>query len=281
MNITDLQVKVASEEAVLGLQKHMASIKYFAHNFTPDGDREFGGVVVPVFNLSAAAEFAEGTNDWCGGENLSAQTVSLEKHFIKSVALEDINTDVNRATFLRDGARAIAETVGRAANKYVYGLINSTNVPLSATMPTTKATFAGLLKICDDNGVNPYECVLALNPESYGNLLSLMDYTVIGTSEAVKYGVVENLYGFRAVVMTSYLPAGVKGAIIPYDTIGVVSRLNTPTVNGYVATWNAEDDNGFAIGFRVFEHLCYGKAFLGGDVLVGAKIMQPGIIRLV
>ena len=65
MAFSDLQIKVASETAVMGLQKHMASLKYFAKDLSPMSDRPFAGVQVPVYSLSAAAEFAEGTNDWC------------------------------------------------------------------------------------------------------------------------------------------------------------------------------------------------------------------------
>lgn len=282
MAFSDLQIKIASETAVLGLQKHLASLKYFAHNFSPATDRPFAGVAVPVYALSAAADFVEGTNDWCSGQNeVDGVVVSLDKHFIKSISITDVQAGETDINFLRDGSRAIADVLAHAANKAVYQTINAENVELTATMPATKAAFAGLMKICDDNGVNPYECVLALDPEDFGALLATLDYAVIGTSEAVKYGVIENLYGFRAVVMTSYLPAGTKGAIIPYNTIGIVSRVNKPAVDGYVNTWTATTEDGFTIGYRVFEHLCYGKMFLGADVLFGSKILQPGIIRLV
>lgn len=279
---SDLQIKVASEESVFGLQKHLASIKYFAHDFSPAEEKPFAGVQIPVYDLAEAAEFNEDSNNWGSGTNeISACVATLDKHFIKTLAISDVDAGSTDVNFLRDGAKAITEVISHAANKYVYGLINDTNVTLTADMPATKAAFAGLMKVCDDNGVNPYECVLALNAENFGALLATLDYAVIGTSEAVKYGVIENLYGFRAVVMTSYLPAGTKGAIIPYNTMGVVSRLNKPMVDGYVATWTAKNDDGFALGFRVYEDLAKGKAFLGADVLLGAKLLQPGIVRLV
>lgn len=281
MAFNDLQLKVASEVAVMGLEKHMASLKYFATDLKPTSGTKFAGVAVPVFSLSAAAEFNEDTNNYCNSEGIDGIVVTLDKHFVKSIALTDVQNGETDINFLRDGAKAITDVLGHAANKYVYGLINATNVSLSATMPTTKANFAGLMKICDDNGVNPYECCLVLNPESYGALLATLDSNVYGGPEAIRYGVAENLYGFRAVIMSSYLPAGVKGAIIPYNTMGIVSRLNVPAVNGYVNTFTAETPDGFGVQFRVFENLCSGKAVLAGDVLVGARILQNGIIRLV
>lgn len=265
----------------MGLQKHMASLKYFATDLKPTVGTKFAGVAVPVFSLSAAAEFNEESNNYCNSEGVDGIVVTLDKHFVKSIALTDIQNGEADVNFLRDGAKAITDVLGHAANKYVYGLINATNVELSASMPSTKAAFAGLMKVCDDAGVNPYECALVLNPESYGALLATLDSNVYGGPEAIRYGVAENLYGFRAVIMSSYLPAGVKGAIIPYGTMGIVSRLNVPAVNGYVNTFTAETPDGFGIQFRVFENLCSGKAVLAGDVLVGAKVLQDGIIRLV
>lgn len=283
MGFSDLQIRVASETAVMGLQRMLGPLKELTVDFSPSGDRHFAGVQVPVYDLDAAAEFNESTNNWCGGTNeVGGVVVTLDKHFIKSLALSDIEkggTDIN---FLRDGSKAIAETLAVATNKYVWGLINSTNVPTEEEFTgTDKAAFAELFKIADDNGVNPYDCVLALNPEYFAKLLSLMDSNIYGGSDAVQKGVVPGLYGFKSVVCTPYLPEGTIGAIIPNGTLGVVSRINKPAVDGYVNTWNAETPDGFAVGFRVFEHLCYGKAFLGADVLVGAKVMQEGIIRLI
>ena len=34
-NFDSLYIKVASEEALIGLQPHMARLRYFAHNFSP------------------------------------------------------------------------------------------------------------------------------------------------------------------------------------------------------------------------------------------------------
>ena len=65
MALTDLQLKVASETAVFGIQKHMAPLSYFAHNFKELEDRQGAAVsiAVPVYDLSSAAEFSS-ENNW-------------------------------------------------------------------------------------------------------------------------------------------------------------------------------------------------------------------------
>lgn len=290
MAISDLAVKKASESAIFGLQRHIGAFKLFAHNFSPASGTQYSGVQVPVYNLSAAADFTEGTNDWCtGAEGIDGMVVTLDKHFVKTIALPDtgIGTDAGvgngeaEINFVADGAKAIADVLGTAASKYVFGQFTAINAPLSATMPSTKAGFAGLLKVCDDNGVDPFECALVLDPENYGALMGTLDANIYGGPEAIRNGVIENIYGFKGVAMTGYLPEGVKGVIVPRDTLGIVTRVNTPAINGYDNTWSAEDANGIAVGFRVFEHLCYGKALIGGDMLIGAKLLNQKAIRLV
>lgn len=294
MAFSDIAIKKASEAAIFGLQRHMGKFSLFAHNFSPAAGSQYSGIQIPVYDLTAAADFAEGTNDYCNGaDSVDGAVITLDKHFVKSIALPDTGIGVTEGdyagaangeaelNFIADGSKAIADVLGTAANKYVFGQFTATNVTKSADMPTTKAGFAGLMKICDDNGVDPYDCTLVLDPANYGSLLATLDANVYGTADAIKNGYIEGIYGFKGVVMSGYLPEGVKGVIIPRDTFGIVTRVNTPAVNGYVNTWTAEDGNGVAIGMRVFENLCAGKALLAGDMLFGAKILQDKAIRLV
>lgn len=279
---SDLQIKVASEYSIMGIQKHMAALSEFVHDFKELNDRPGAAIAVPVFNLSAAADFNEQTNNWCGGTNeVDGVTVNLDKHFIKSIALNDVEAGSTDINFLRDGSRAIAEVLGVAANKYVFGLVSEFD--LSASFDgSSKAVFANLFKVADDNGLNPYECVVVLTPEYFSKALSYLDSSAYGGSESIRKGVIPGLYGFKSVICSSFLPEGVKGAIIKQDAIGVVSRINSPAVSGYAATWTATTQDGIALGYRVFEHLCYGKVFLGADILMGAKVLQAnGAVKLV
>ena len=285
MALSDLQLKVASETAVIGLQKHMAPLTKLAHNFKELEGKKGAAIAVPVFKLDAAAEFNASTNNWSNSEDVDGLTVTLDKHFIKSIGIDDVvdgNSDVN---LLKDGTTAITEVLARAANAYTFGLINSTNVTETAEVPAvasfTKQDAADLFAVADEKGVNPYESTLVLSPRYFAKVLGNTDALVYGGDDAVKYGVVPGMYGFRDVICTSYLPEGTVGAIVPYGTLGVVSRVNAPAINGYVATFTATDENGLALGFRVYEDLATDRGLLGGDCLFGAKILQEGIVRLV
>ena len=145
-----------------------------------------------------------------------------------------------------------------------------------------KQDFADLVAVADANGVDADECVLVLNPTKFSKLLGEMDALVYGDREAVRMGAIPELYGFKAVLRSSYLPEGDLGAIIPYNTLGIVSRWNKPQLAGYALTDKATDkESGLTIGFRAFEDLNEGCVKYGGDMLFGARILQDGIIRLV
>ena len=285
MALSDLQLKVASETAVLGIQKYMAPLTKLAHNFKELEGKKGAAIAVPVFKLDAAAEFNASTNNWSNSEDIDGLVVTLDKHFIKSIGIDDVANGDSDVNLLRDGTKAITEVLARAANAYTFGLINATNVTETAEIPAvasfSKQDAADLFAVADEKGVNPYESTLVLSPRYFAKVLGTTDALVYGGDDAVKFGVVPGMYGFRDVICTSYLPEGTVGAIVPYGTLGVVSRVNAPAINGYVATFTAQDDNGLALGFRVHENLSEGRALLGGDVLFGAKILQDGIVRLV
>lgn len=297
MAFSDLQIKVASETAVMGLQKNLAWTKYFAHDFSPMASQRWAGVQVPVFPNLEANEFAEGTHDWCTGTNPEGTVVQLSKHWIQSYSIPDTGIGVNveggayngtaygetNVNILRDGAVALTNSLTNAANQYFYNTVLDTVTKTEEFEIGTdkKESFANLFALCQDYKASPFKSVLVLNPTVYAKMLSTLDSCAYGNSSPIQEGIAEKLYGFQAVLCSSYLKSGTLGAIIPYGTVGIVNRYNAPAVNGYVNAWRATNEDGLTIGFRVFEHLCHGALKFGADMLFGASILQDGIIKLV
>ena len=280
----DIQLTVASEQAIAGIQKHVPKISLFAKSFSGRAGSPYNAVAVPVFaNLSGVADvdYKDPTVDkYCSGEQLEGAMIPLNKQFVKSYALTDYEVGSTDNLYLADGARAIGDQLGLEVANYVFGsVLDSAEITLSAATPSTKAGFAGLFAAAANGGANPYDCVVALNATTFATLLGTLDSYVYGGPEAVRDGVVPGLYGFRGVVVAPTLPEGVNGFIIPWESIGVAARWNKPAIDGYEASWEAVDDKtGFPIGYRVFEHLCRGTAYIAGDVLFGAKCLQPSRI---
>lgn len=292
---SEIQLTLASDQAVAGIQKHICSLATMARSFSARAAEQFTGVAVPAFaNLSGATvcDASNLTADiWANGEELQGAVVALEKNISKVYKLTDYEAAATDNLYLADGARSIAEQVSLEAVKYVFqNTLGDANLSTVQTLsdytvsaPSTKAGFAGLFSAASDAGLNPYDCTLVLDAATFAALLgTLGDSYIYGGPEMVRGGYVTNLFGFRAVEMCPFLTSGTKGYIIPYNSLGVVSRYDKPAVDGYVETWTSTDPKtGFTIGYRVYEHLGKGAAFMGGNVLFGAKVLQKGIIKLV
>ena len=280
----DLKMKVAAEASIQAMHAEMAKLQDFVHDYTELEGRKGEAIAVPVIDLSASAEFDADTNNYCNGQNeVDGALVNLDKHFVKSVMITDRQLAATDFNWLRDIATAETNVIARSINKYVFGLINETNCPLSATLDvTSKTAVANLYKIATDNDIPVGDAVVVLGPADYAKVLSYLDSNVYGGSEAIREGRIPGLYGFRAFVSSTFLPAGVKGAIVSRDAIGLASRYLEPMEGAYPDAWRASDGDIATIGFRHFANLCTGRRYLACESLFGAKVLMPNkIVRLV
>ena len=284
MAFSDLALKAASESAIIAAHKNLAKLSLFAKNFSELKGVPGKSIAVPVYNLSAVAAFVAGSNDYATGVNeIGGELITLDQHLVKSVAITDVEEAETGIRWATDTAAALADTLTRGVNDYVFGLINATNVTLSADTPTTKATVAGLYAIAENNDIPVDRCIVAMKPTQFAGVLSALDANIYGGSEAIRLGMIPGLYGFKGFVCAPNLPEGVNGAIICDSAVGVASRYLFPGTEGaYPQAWAATEDSGFTIGYRRFMDLATGSNKFAADVLFGAKILQPSkIVRLV
>ena len=284
MAFSDLALKAASESAVMAAHKNLAKLSLFAKNFSELQGVPGKSIAVPVYNLSAAAAFDAANNNYATGANeIGGELITLDQHLVKSIAITDVEEAETGIRWAADSAYAIADMLTRGVNDYVFGLINATNVTLSADTPATKAQVAGLYAIAEDNDIPVDRCIVALKPTQFATVLGQLDSNIYGGSEAIRLGVVDGLYGFKGFVCAPNLPDGTNGAIICDSAVGIASRYLFPGTEGaYPQAWSATDESGFTIGYRRFMDLATGSNKFAGDVLFGAKLLQPNkIVRLV
>ena len=280
----DLKMKVAAEASIQAMHAEMAKLQDFVHDYTELEGRKGEAIAVPVIDLSASAEFNADTNNYCNGQNeVDGAIVNLDKHFVKSVMITDRQLAATDFNWLRDIATAETNVIARSINKYVFGLINETNCPLSATLDvSSKTAVANLYKIATENDIPVGDAVVVLGPVDYQKVLSYLDSNVYGGSEAIREGRIPGLYGFRAFVCSTFLNEGLKGAIVSRDAIGLASRYLEPMEGAYPDAWRASDGDIATIGFRHFANLCSGRRYLAREALFGAKVLQKNkIVRLV
>jgi hypothetical protein len=186
MAFSDLALKAASESAVIAAHKNLAKLSLFAKNFSELQGVPGKSIAVPVYDLSAAAAFVAGSNDYGTGANeIGGELITLDQHLVKSVSITDVEEAETGIRWAADTAYALADMLTRGVNNYVFGLINATNVSLSADTPTTKATVAGLYAIAEDNDIPVDQCIVAMKPTQFAGVLSALDYTVYGSTDAI------------------------------------------------------------------------------------------------
>lgn len=284
MAFSDLQMKVTSDFALQTLYAKLAPIKDFARNFRDLEDRKGASIVIPVFNLSAAADFDADTNNYCNGQTeMDAATVNLSSHLVKQFMYTDRDVAETEVQWFRDVGYATGDAIGRGIYNTVIGLLNDTNVTLTAESSlSAKSDFAGLVDTTYANQLDIGNTVLMLGPTYFANLLGTLDAYVYGGPEAIRGGYVPGLYGFKSVVCAPGLAAGWKGALVDANSIGIASRYLAPMAGAYVDAWKASDPNsGLTVGFRSFANLCTGRRYLDCEVLFGAKIIRnSGIVKL-
>lgn len=285
MAFSDLQMRTTSDFALQTLYAKLAPIKDFAHNFRDLEDRKGASIVIPVFNLSAAADFDADTNNYCNGQTeMDAATVNLSSHLVKQFMYTDRDVAETEVQWFRDVGYATGDAIGRGIYNTVIGLLNDTNVTLTAESDlSAKSDFAGLVDTTYANQLDIGNTVLMLGPTYFANLLGTLDAYVYGGPEAIRGGYVPGLYGFKSVVCAPGLAAGWKGALVDANSIGIASRYLAPMAGAYVDAWKASDPNsGLTIGYRSFANLCTGRRYLDAEVLFGAKIIRnSGIVKIV
>ena len=274
---SDLAMKVAAEKSIEAMHAAMAPLKLFAHDYTELDGRKGEAIAVPVINLSASGEFDPDTNNYCAGGNLpDGQLVTLNHHFVQSASITDRQIAATNFNWLGDLAAAQARQLGRDVNKAVMQMFNDTNVQLTATLDvTSKEAIASLVKTAADNDINPADAIVILGSADFYKVLSKLDSNVYGGTEAIRDGVISNLYGFYGFVQSTFLPAGVKGVICSRDAVGLCSRYLEPMADAYTDTWRATDGDMAIIGVRVFGQKCSGMRYIASECLFGCRILLP------
>ena len=277
MGFNDLQLKAASESAVMAAHANIAKLALFAHTFTELDGRPGESIAVPVYDLSSSGQFVAGTNDYGTGANeVGGMLVNLDKHYVKSISITDKELAFTGINWVKDSAYALADRITRDVNAYAMSLFNTTNVTLSATLDvSSKATVANLYKTAADNDIPVDRAVVILGPADFAKVLAMVDYNMIGSGDYIKTGVIQNLFGFKAFVCSTFLPSGVKGVIALDSCLGVASKYLAPMTEGaYPEAWSATDENGFTIGFRRFMNLNTGADIFACDAIFGCKLLQ-------
>ena len=83
MAFSDLTMKVTAEAALQAIYPELVRLQDFAHTYSELEDRKGASIVVPVYDLSAAADFNADSNNYASGaQEVDAATLTLDKHLV-------------------------------------------------------------------------------------------------------------------------------------------------------------------------------------------------------
>ena len=327
-SLTSPELVFAANTAILKAQRAIAKLTKFATDFTPEAAQPGSTMMIQFFDDGLASEFNEATNNYSHADgSTSFIPVTFTNHPKKSFAFTPQDfLAVNGSNFWENSGAAAGRAVEIAILKTVSQYLSAANIPTTGTDSQTDATgrTTGTLldfgawnefvagtgafdknavaikcrEACDNAEINAGECVLMLNAKAYGEVLASLDANLYGGPEAIRFGMIEGLYGFDAVMENDFLnktidPSTGKlvdngqnlvGVIVPRNAVGIAGRV-LPVLNPklYDEVGTVTDEHsGLTMQFRRGGAWETDRSVMTCEALFGAKLLQPTkIVRVV
>lgn len=315
-SLTSPELVFAANTAILKAQRAIAKLTKFATDFTPEAAQPGSTMMIQFFDDGEAGEFDAATNNYSHADgSTSFIPVTFTNHPKKSFAFapEDFLA-VNGSKFWENSGAAAGRAVEIAILKTVSQYLSAANIPTTGTDSHTDSTgrTTGTLldfgawneyiagtgafdkntvaikcrQACDNAEINAGECVLMLNAKAYGEVLASLDANLYGGPEAIRFGMIEGLYGFDSVMENDLLlkNENLIGCIIPRNAIGIAGRV-LPVLNPklYDEVGTVTDEHsGLTMQFRRGGAWETDRSVMTCEALFGAKLLQPTkIVRVV
>lgn len=287
MALTSPGIIKAANDLLVKIGPEVAAVKQFAYDCS-DAVEDIGQKVrVAMVNGGTSENFSESTDYEHETGSLTDVFVTLDKQPKSTIAItgKDVLELANAPFWNRvaeAGRNAIANAVEKSIGDAITTALNSITKETTALGTLTLAKLAALRSKCKGK---IGDTVLVLSPEKFDEALGLFDSSVYGGTEAVRGGVIPNLYGFKAVVrmeLPNYADSTPStAALIPSNAIAVATRaVAVGDESCYSEIGTQADENGFAITVMRHGSAATGKGFLNVTALVGATVVDAANIVL-
>ncbi len=240
-NQTNAGLSICADTAIMASSREIAISKLFTHNYSSRPVRPGDTVKIPVWGGSAAPEFNKTSNNYgTVNDTLGYAHIQVNKHRKHTFGIDeaDLNDTVAGSIWDREG-EAGGRAIGLALEGDIMGLFTYDKAKAQVALATSKANFAQLVATCAANGLSPRDCVVILTPTAYATLLGTLDSNVYGSLKGIQDGIIEKLYGFKAVIYSQVLPVAdtastnkAWGVIVPAGAVAVASAPIHASVDG-------------------------------------------------
>ena len=287
MALTSPGIIKAANDLLVKIGPEVAAIKQFAYDCS-DAVEDYGQKVrVAMVSGGTSENFSQSANYEHETGSLTDVFVTLDKQPKSTIALsgKDVLELANSPFWNKvaeAGRNSIANGVEDAIQSAITSALSSITKDATAIGSLTLAKLAAFRSKCKGK---IGDTVLVLTPDKFDEALGLFDSSVYGGTEAVRGGVIPNLYGFKAVVRmelpeyTASTPS--TAALIPSNAIAVATRaVAVGDESCYSEIGTQSDENGFAITVMRHGAAATGKGFLNVTALVGATVVDAANIVL-
>ena len=230
-------------------------------------------IKVPVASITAASEYNDSTNNYTTGGSTAWATLNA-KHYLQGFDITGVNVDEGvdagrmRQIFAIRAGSGIASACMKAMKDGLDGLEASTTVVLPAVATAGISDYQNLGGGVD--WLNRAGSVLALNAVEYANLKKVFAAEhVIGTEKELA-----EFIGFSDIVCVPGMEA--RAVIIPYSSVGMLSRVPTIIANYREAGVQVDDDSGLAVGIVVANDQTHNRIVCNGDIWFGVTAIDAG-----
>lgn len=274
----------ASNKAIIAARKHIAKARMFSTDFSADAAQPGTTLKVPVYTGAPATVFNATSNNYETVDGtVTWASITFNNHYKSTFEITDKQMlEFNASSFWANCGEAQGRAIGLSIEAVIGGLFNSTNVTASYSLGAsgaaiTKKAVASIRTKSAAVGADPARSVLLLSPAIFAEVLSLLDSNVYGGAQAIRDGMVEGLYGYKAVMECSALGSGIAGVCVPDDAVAIASRLisvGSPAIYQEFGS-TTDPDSGFVLGVRRHGSPATGTNYGTMECLFGAALVQP------
>ena len=285
MALTSPGVIKSTNEILVKLAPTTTIVKQFAYDIS-DTVADYGDKVRVAMVTGGTAENFDGScanadYEHATGE-LSDVFVTLDSQPKSTIPITQMEKlELPNDSFWGKFAEAGKNSIGKAISTKIDGLFTAAACT-GGKVTMASVTLANLAKLRASCAGRVADTVLILDPGYYADMLGVLPFNAYGNQDPILNGYVEKLFGFKAVVEGTDLPAGIKGALVPANGVAVAVRpVAIVDESAYPEAGIVSDENGFSLSVMRHTAFATGKSFLNTTCLVGATLTQPALTKYI
>ncbi len=288
--LTNMQSRIFADQVVLVTNAIMTNLAGFTLGLNKEAGQKGDVVRVPIIDVVEAGDFDATDNNYSSGDHTDEGVdITVNRHKVAKCGYTDLEFLNSPVDYWKNKGGQCVKGLGRSVVTDVFGLITAGSFAKKDTVPLAEfgvEKVTAFVTLAEENNIDPSEATLTLQGVYFSKLLAGLDTQKYGGDEAMRKGVIPELYGFKQIVRAPILKAAnpaLAGFISLPQAIGIGFRYNQPqSTKVYEEVGQAFDDaTGVLYGIRRFGEAATGRNHLAVEALYGAAAVdKAALIRL-